>query len=285
MAEQAGAKRTSMTTVVAASAAGTAFEWYDFFLFVPLATIMSKTFFAGLDDSTAFIFALGAFAVGFAFRPIGALIFGRIGDRIGRKATFLATMSLMGLSTFAIGLLPSYATAGIIAPWLFLALRILQGLALGGEWGGAAIYIVEHVDDDKRGRTAAWLGGSAAFGLGGALLMVLIARSIVGEANFNAWGWRLPFLFSLALLAISMWIRLKLHESPAFQKLKDEGTRSEKPFAESFTQWKNLKTVLISLFAILIAQGSVWYAVFFYASTFIEKTVKVAPATVNWVML
>jgi len=274
-----------MTTVVAASAAGTAFEWYDFFLFVPLATIMSKTFFAGLDDSTAFIFALGAFAVGFAFRPIGALIFGRIGDRIGRKATFLATMSLMGLSTFAIGLLPSYATAGIIAPWLFLALRILQGLALGGEWGGAAIYIVEHVDDDKRGRTAAWLGGSAAFGLGGALLMVLIARSIVGEANFNAWGWRLPFLFSLALLAISMWIRLKLHESPAFQKLKDEGTRSEKPFAESFTQWKNLKTVLISLFAILIAQGSVWYAVFFYASTFIEKTVKVAPATVNWVML
>jgi MFS family permease len=284
MAEQAG-KRTSMTTVVAASAAGTAFEWYDFFLFVPLATIMSKTFFAGLDDSTAFIFALGAFAVGFAFRPIGALIFGRIGDRIGRKATFLATMSLMGLSTFAIGLLPSYATAGLVAPVLFLLLRILQGLALGGEWGGAAIYIVEHVDSDKRGRTAAWLGGSAAFGLGGALLMVLIARTLVGEANFNAWGWRLPFLFSLALLAISMWIRLKLHESPAFQKLKDEGTRSEHPFRESFTQWKNLKTVLIALFAILIAQGSVWYAVFFYASTFIEKTVKVAPATVNWVML
>jgi MFS family permease len=284
MAAEAG-KRTSMVTVVAASAAGTAFEWYDFFLFVPLATIMSKTFFTGLDDATAFIFALGAFAVGFAFRPAGALLFGRIGDRIGRKATFLATMSLMGLSTFAIGLLPSYATAGIVAPLLFILLRVLQGLALGGEWGGAAIYIVEHVDSDKRGVTSAWLGGSAAFGLGGALLAVLIARLAVGEAAFNAWGWRLPFLFSAALLGISMWIRLKLHESPMFQKLKDEGGRSEKPYLESFGQWKNLKIVLISLFAIMIAQGGVWYTVFFYASTFLEKTVKVAPATVNWVML
>ncbi|MDB5441218.1 MAG: transporter [Caulobacteraceae bacterium] len=285
MAEQAVKKRASMATVVAASAAGTAFEWYDFFLFVPLATIMSKTFFAGLDDSTAFIFALGAFAVGFAFRPIGALIFGRIGDRIGRKATFLATMSLMGVSTFAIGLLPSYASAGIAAPILFVSLRILQGLALGGEWGGAAIYIVEHVAADKRGRTSSWLGASAALGLGAALVAVLIARTVVGETAFNAWGWRLPFLFSAALLGISMWIRLKLHESPMFQKLKDAGTRSTHPLRESFGEWANLKTVLIALFAIMIAQGAVWYAVFFYASAFLEKTVKVAPATVNWVML
>jgi MFS family permease len=281
---QAG-KPASMVTVVAASAAGTAFEWYDFFLFVPLASIMAKTFFAGLDPTSAYIFALGAFAVGFAFRPIGALIFGRIGDRIGRKATFLATMSLMGVSTFAIGLLPSYATAGIVAPLLFVLLRVLQGLALGGEWGGAAIYIVEHVHKDKRGLTSSWLGGSAAFGLGGALLAVLIARAIVGDAAFEAWGWRLPFLFSLALLAISMWIRLKLHESPMFQKLKDEGTRSERPLYESFAKWASLKTVLIALFAIMIAQGAVWYAVFFYTSTFMERTLKVAPATVNWVML
>jgi MFS family permease len=268
-------KPVSMVTVVAASAAGTAFEWYDFFLFVPLANIMAKTFFAGLDPTSAYIFALGAFAVGFAFRPIGALIFGRIGDRIGRKATFLATMSLMGVSTFAVGLLPSYAAAGIVAPLLFVLLRVMQGLALGGEWGGAAIYIVEHVARDRRGVTSAWMGGSAAFGLAGALLAVLIARTAVGDAAFEAWGWRLPFLFSLALLGISVWIRLKLHESPMFQKLKDEGTRSERPLVESFGNWASLKTVLISLFAIMIAQGAVWYAVFFYTSTFMERTLKV----------
>lgn len=278
-------KPASMVTVVAASAAGTAFEWYDFFLFVPLANIMAKTFFTGLDPTSAYIFALGAFAVGFAFRPIGALIFGRIGDRIGRKATFLATMSLMGVSTFAVGLLPSFSQAGIVAPLLFVLLRILQGLALGGEWGGAAIYIVEHVHKDRRGISASWLGGSAAFGLAGALLAVLIARAAVGVEAFEAWGWRLPFLFSLALLAISVWIRLKLHESPMFQKLKDEGARSERPYYDSFGNWASLKTVLISLFAIMIAQGAVWYAVFFYTSTFMERTLKVDPATVNEVML
>ena len=278
------AKPASNFTVVAASASGTAFEWYDFFLFVPLANDIAKMFFAGLDETSAYIFALGAFAVGFAFRPIGALIFGRIGDRIGRKATFLATMSLMGLSTFAIGLLPSYAAIGIAAPVMFIVLRVLQGLALGGEWGGAAIYMVEHVHKSKRGITGSWLGGSAAFGLAGALLAVLIARTLTGD-QFDTWGWRLPFLFSLALLAISMWIRLKLHESPAFQKLKDEGTRSERPYAESFGQWKNLKTVLIALFAIMIAQGAVWYAVFFYASTFMERTLKAPGPMVNLVML
>ena len=277
-------KPASTFTVVAASTAGTAFEWYDFFLFVPLAADIAKMFFAGLDETSAYIFALGAFAVGFAFRPIGALLFGRIGDRIGRKATFLATMILMGLSTFAIGLLPPYASIGIAAPILFVALRVLQGLALGGEWGGAAIYMIEHVDADRRGRASSWMGSAAAFGLAGALLAVLAARTLSGD-NFHAWGWRLPFLFSLALLAISIWIRLKLHESPVFQKLKDEGKRSERPYAESFGQWKNLKTVILALLAIMIAQGAVWYAAFFYNATFMERTLKGDPATVNMVVL
>ncbi len=266
------AKGPGLKTVVTASAAGTAFEWYDFFIFVPLSSILARTFFAGLNDAAGYILALGAFAAGFAFRPLGALIFGRMGDLIGRKSTFLVTISIMGGATFAIGLLPSYADAGVIAPTLFVLLRILQGLALGGEWGGAAIYIVEHVDRDKRGLNSSWLGGSAAFGLGGALLAVLIARAAVGEEAFNAWGWRLPFLFSLALLGISMWIQLKLHESPMFQKLKDEGTRSERPLYDSFAKWSSLKTVLIALFAIMIAQGAVWYTVFFYTSTFMERT-------------
>ena len=280
-----GAKTTNMTLVVAASAAGTAFEWYDFFLFVPLAAILSKTFFAGLNETAGYLFALGAFAVGFAFRPLGALIFGRIGDRVGRKGTFLVTMSLMGFSTFAIGLLPGYGQAGVAAPILFISLRILQGLALGGEWGGAAIYIAEHVEPERRGLMGSWLGGSAAFGLCGALFVVLIVRSAVGEDAFAAWGWRVPFLFSAALLAISIWIRLKLHESPLFQKMRDEGTRSARPYVESFLQWRSLKVVLLALFAIMIAQGAVWYTGFFYASFFMENVIKVAPKTVNEVMI
>jgi MFS family permease len=280
-----GAKPANMTLVVAASAAGTAFEWYDFFLFVPLAAILSKTFFAGLNETAGYLFALGAFAVGFAFRPIGALIFGRIGDRVGRKGTFLVTMSLMGFSTFAIGLVPGYAQAGVLAPILFISLRILQGLALGGEWGGAAIYIAEHVEADKRGLMGSWLGGSAAFGLCGALFVVLLVRTVVGEAAFQAWGWRIPFLVSAFLLGISIWIRLKLHESPLFKKIRDAGTRSTRPYVESFLQWSSLKVVLVALFGIMIAQGAVWYTVFFYASFFMENVIKVAPATVNEVMI
>jgi MFS family permease len=283
--EHTAPKSTNMALVVAASAAGTAFEWYDFFLFVPLAAILSKTFFAGLNETAGYVFALGAFAVGFAFRPIGALIFGRIGDRVGRKGTFLITMSLMGLSTFAIGLLPGYASVGVAGPILFILMRILQGLALGGEWGGAAIYIAEHVEPERRGLMGSWLGGSAAFGLCGALLSVLITRAIVGETVFAAWGWRIPFLVSAFLLAISVWIRLKLHESPIFTKIRDEGTRSEKPYVESFLQWPNLKRVLIVLFGIMIAQGAVWYLCFFYASFFMETVIKIAPATVNAVMI
>lgn len=281
----AGAKKpASMTTVVAASAAGTAFEWYDFFLFVPLAAIMSKVFFSGLPETTAYIFALGAFAVGFAFRPIGALIFGRVGDRIGRKATFLVTMILMGVATFCIGLIPTYEQIGIAAPLLFVFLRVLQGLALGGEWGGAAIYIVEHVEPHKRGVSSSWLGCSAAFGLAGAIIVVLIIRAIIGQEALAAWGWRIPFLLSAVLLGISIWIRLKLHESPVFAKMRDEGTRSEKPYVESFLHWPNLKKVLLAFFGIMIAQGAVWFGVFFYASTFME-IIKVAPATKDAVLL
>jgi MFS family permease len=284
-ADGTGKKPAKMSTVVAASAAGTAFEWYDFFLFVPLAAIMARVFFTGLSETAGYVFALGAFAVGFAFRPLGALIFGRIGDRVGRKATFLITMTLMGAATFAIGLLPGYATVGIAAPILFLTMRILQGLALGGEWGGAAIYIAEHVDAKKRGLMSSWLGGSAAFGLGGALLVVLIVRTIVGEEAFVAWGWRIPFLVSALLLGISIWIRLKLSESPMFQKMKEEGTRSERPYYDSFVRWTGLKRVLIVLFGIMIGQGAVWYTVFFYASFFMETVIKVPPALVNLLML
>jgi len=278
-------KPASMKMVVAASSAGTAFEWYDFFLFVPLAAIMSRTFFSNLPENTAYIFALGAFAVGFAFRPIGALIFGRIGDTIGRKATFLVTMALMGVSTFAIGLLPTQAQVGIAAPLMFVGLRILQGLALGGEWGGAAIYIVEHVDKDKRGVSAAWLGSSAAFGLGGAIVVVLITRAIVGQEALEAWAWRVPFLLSAILLGISIWIRLKLHESPVFAKMREEGTRSPHPYKDAFGDPKNLKRVIICLLGVMFAQGAIWYTTFFFASTFLESTVKVAPGAKDAIML
>jgi MFS family permease len=278
-------KTASLKLVVAASAAGTAFEWYDFFLFVPLAGIISRTFFAGLNETAGYVFALGAFAVGFAFRPVGALIFGRVGDRVGRKGAFLITMSMMGLATFAVGILPTFAQAGIVAPILFILLRITQGIALGGEWGGAAIYIAEHADPGRRGLMGSWLGGSAAFGLGGALLVVLACRAIVGEDAFVSWGWRLPFLLSLVLLGVSMWIRLKLSESPVFAKIKQEGQRSEKPYVESFLTWSGLKPVLIVLFAIMIAQGAVWYTAFFYAQFFLENVIKVSPATVNLVMI
>jgi MFS family permease len=285
MANAADDKSTNMALVVTASTAGTAFEWYDFFLFVPLTTILSKVFFSGLDDTSAFIFALGSFAVGFAFRPVGALIFGRVGDRIGRKATFLITMALMGLSTFAVALLPSYAQVGILSPVLFISLRILQGMAIGGEWGGAAIYIVEHEQPHRRALTSSWLGGSAAFGLFFALLAVWVVRKAMGQSGLEAWGWRLPFLFSALLLGVSVWIRLRLNESPVFARMKAEGRRSTQPYKDSFGNWDGIKRALIALFAVMIAQGAVWYCVFFYASTFLEKTVKVDPAVINQVMM
>ena len=281
----AAGKPSDLRLVVGASAAGTAFEWYDFFVYAPLAGIIQKTFFSGLSDSAGFIFALGVFAAGFAFRPIGALLFGRIGDREGRKGAFLITISLMGAATFAIGLLPTYGQVGVLAPLLLIALRILQGLALGGEWGGAAIYIAEHAPDRHRGFLTSFIGSSAAFGLAGALLVTLGARTAVGEAAFNAWGWRIPFLASAVLLGISLWIRLKLHESPAFARMKAEGRRSERPYVESFARWPSLRLVLIALFGVMVAQGAVWYTAFFYAQTYLERVIKVEPATVNGLLI
>jgi MFS family permease len=286
---EAPVKGASLRTVVAASAAGTTFEWYDFFVFGSLTTIISKTFFSGLTDTAGYIAALALFGAGFAFRPIGALVFGRIGDRAGRKGAFLVTVVLMGGATVAIGLLPSYAQAGIIAPALLVLMRILQGFALGGEYGGAAIYVAEHAPPGARGRSTSWVQTSAAFGLFAALLVILVTRLVLGKlfgpTAFDAWGWRIPFLFSAGLLAVSIFMRLKLSESPAFAKMKAEGGQSTAPYAEAFGQWKNLKIVLIALAAIMSAQGAVWYTAFFYVQTFLDKFLKVAPETINWLMM
>ena len=278
-------RTAGLGTVVAASAAGTAFEWYDFFVFVPLASIISKTFFAGLTESSAYIFALGAFAAGFAFRPVGALVFGRIGDRSGRKGAFLVTVIMMGAATSAIGLLPTYRQVGLAAPTVFILLRIVQGIALGGEWGGAAIYIAEHAPSGRRGQLTSWIGAAAAFGLGGALIVTLVTRSALGEAAFTAWGWRVPFIASAILLAVSVWFRLRLTESPVFRRMRVEGRRSDRPYADAFADPANLKRVLVALFAIMIAQGTVWYTTFFYGQFFLEEVLHTAPVTVNAIMI
>ncbi|MDP3175362.1 MAG: MFS transporter [Phenylobacterium sp.] len=275
---------TPLRTVVAASAAGTAFEWYDFFVFGSLAQVISKTFFSGLNDTAGYIAALALFGTGFAFRPLGALVFGRLGDRVGRKGAFLFTVVLMGGATFCIGLLPTYAQAGIIAPALLILMRILQGFALGGEYGGAAIYVAEHAPQGRRGQSTSWVQTSAAFGLTGALGVILVTRLILGNEAFDAWGWRIPFLVSAGLLAISIWMRLKLSESPAFAKLKADGEQSKAPFKEAFVHWPNLKIVLLALFALMCAQGAVWYTTFFYSQTFMEKFLKVPPETINGLM-
>lgn len=280
--EQEGA---SLRTVVAASSAGTTFEWYDFFVFGSLTGVISKTFFTGLPETAGLAAALALFGAGFLFRPLGALVFGRIGDRAGRKGAFLATVLLMGGATVAIGLLPSYTTAGIIGPALLILMRIIQGFALGGEYGGAAIYVAEHAPANGRGRATSWIQSSAAFGLFGALIVILLTRLAVGNEAFDAWGWRVPFLFSGVLLAISIWMRLKLTESPEFARLKAEGAESKAPFKEAFGHWPNLKLVLIALVAIMFAQGAVWYTAFFYVQTFMERFLKVAPETINLLML
>jgi MFS family permease len=279
----------SMRTVVAASAAGTAFEWYDFFVFGSLTQVISKTFFSGLPETTGYIAALALFGAGFAFRPLGALVFGKIGDQTGRKGAFLITVILMGGATVGIGLLPSYATAGLIAPALLILMRIIQGFALGGEYGGAAIYVAEHAPNESRGRSTSWVQTSAAFGLFAALMVILATRVGVGHAfgptAFDAWGWRIPFLFSAGLLAVSIFMRMKLSESPAFAKMKAEGEVCKAPYAEAFGQWSNLKLVLIAFFSILTAQGAVWYTAFFYVQTFLEKFLKVPPETINLLMV
>ena len=282
---EAGHKPWSMSKVIAASSAGTAFEWYDFFIFGSLALTIQKVFFAGLNPTAGLIAALGLFAAGFAFRPLGAIVFGVIGDRLGRKGAFLATVSLMGGATFLIGVLPTYATAGILSPILLILLRILQGIALGGEYGGAAIYVAEHSPNHRRGFTTGWIQVTASIGLIAGLLVILATRTAVGEAAFLDWGWRVPFLISVVLLIISVWLRFKLSESPAFAKLKEEGEVTTQPLRESFAKWNNLKRVLIAFFGIMCAQGAVWYLTFFYVQVFLTKSLGVPEPTKDALVL
>jgi MFS family permease len=267
--------------VIGASSLGTVFEWYDFYLYGSLATYISAHFFSNVNETTAFIFALAAFAAGFAVRPFGALVFGRIGDIVGRKNTFLVTMAIMGLSTFVVGLLPGYAEIGVAAPILLVLMRLLQGLALGGEYGGAATYVAEHAPNDKRGLYTSWIQTTATLGLFLSLIVIMTARTTMAEEDFAEWGWRLPFLASIVLLGISLWIRLQLSESPVFQKMKEEGATSKAPLAESFGKWPNLKLVLIALFGAVAGQAVVWYTGQFYALFFLERMLKVDGLTAN----
>jgi MFS family permease len=267
--------------VIFASSLGTVFEWYDFYLYGSLAAIIAKQFFSGLDASAAFIFALLAFAAGFLVRPFGAIVFGRLGDMIGRKYTFLVTILIMGLSTFIVGLLPSYASIGVAAPVILIALRMLQGLALGGEYGGAATYVAEHAPHGKRGAYTAWIQTTATLGLFLSLIVILGTRTALGEQAFGDWGWRVPFLVSVLLLGVSVWIRLSMNESPAFQKMKAEGKTSKAPLTESFGQWKNLKIVILALVGLTAGQAVVWYSGQFYALFFLTQSLRVDNATAN----
>lgn len=267
--------------VIFASSLGTVFEWYDFYLYGSLAAIIAKQFFSGLDEGSAFIFALLAFAAGFIVRPFGALVFGRLGDMIGRKYTFLVTILLMGVSTFIVGILPNYATIGVAAPIILIALRMLQGLALGGEYGGAATYVAEHAPQGRRGAYTAWIQTTATLGLFLSLMVILGTRVAIGEEAFADWGWRVPFIVSIILLGISVWIRLSMNESPAFAKMKAEGKTSKAPLSESFGQWKNLKIVILALVGLTAGQAVVWYTGQFYALFFLTQALKVDGATAN----
>jgi MFS family permease len=266
--------------VIIASSLGTVFEWYDFYLYGSLAAIIAKQFFSGLDEGSAFIFALLAFAAGFIVRPFGALVFGRLGDLIGRKYTFLVTIVIMGASTFLVGILPNYASIGVAAPVLLIVLRLLQGLALGGEYGGAATYVAEHAPAGKRGAYTSWIQTTATVGLFLSLVVILITREVTG-ANFEVWGWRVPFVLSIFLLGISLYIRLQMAESPAFQKMKNEGKLSKSPLGESFGQWGNLKIVILALFGLVAGQAVVWYTGQFYALFFMTQVLKVDAYTAN----
>jgi hypothetical protein len=268
--------------VIFASSLGTVFEWYDFYLYGSLAAIISKQFFAGVSNAnTAFIFALLAFAAGFAVRPFGAIVFGRIGDMVGRKVTFLLTIMIMGLSTTVVGLLPGYAKIGVAAPVLLILMRLLQGLALGGEYGGAATYVAEHAPHGKRGAYTSWIQTTATLGLFLSLLVILGCRTALGTEQFEAWGWRIPLLVSLVLLGVSVWIRLKLNESPLFQQMKAQGKGSKAPLTESFARWGNLKIVLLALFGLTAGQAVVWYTGQFYTLFFLTQTLKVDAQTAN----
>jgi MFS family permease len=278
---RSGGMTSEERLVIFASSLGTVFEWYDFYIYGTLAVFLAKYFFSNVPANVAFIFTLLAFAAGFAVRPFGALIFGRLGDLIGRKYTFLITMSLMGIGTFFIGVLPGYATWGILAPTVLVGLRLVQGLALGGEYGGAAIYVAEHAPANKRGYYTSWIQTTATLGLFMAILLILGIRTWMGEASFGDWGWRLPFLLSAILLAISIWIRLKLNESPVFQRMVDEGKQSKRPLTEAFGQWDNAKIALAALFGATAGEAVVWYGGQFYALFFLTQTLKVPGVTAS----
>jgi len=267
--------------VIFASSLGTVFEWYDFYLYGSLSALIAAQFFSGVNPTAAFIFALMAFAAGFAVRPFGALVFGRLGDLVGRKYTFLITITIMGLSTFIVGALPSHATWGMAAPVILIVLRLLQGLALGGEYGGAATYVAEHAPHGRRGFYTSWIQTTATLGLFLSLLVILGTRTWMGEEAFAAWGWRIPFLLSIVLLAISVWIRLTLSESPVFKQMKEEGKTSKAPLTEAFGRWENAKVALVALFGGTAGQAVVWYTGQFYALFFLTQTLKVDGATAN----
>ena len=283
MAMQGPAESRGMTSeerlVIFASSLGTVFEWYDFYIYGTLGVFLAKYFFSNVPANVGFIFTLLAFAAGFAVRPLGALIFGRIGDIVGRKYTFLVTMTLMGIGTFFIGVLPSYAQWGILAPMVLIGLRLIQGLALGGEYGGAAIYVAEHAPHGKRGLYTSWIQTTATLGLFMALLLILAVRNMMGEAAFADWGWRVPFLLSLILLIVSIWIRLKLNESPVFRRMKEEGKASKRPLSEAFGQWSNAKIALLALLGATAGEAVVWYGGQFYALFFLTQTIKVDATT------
>lgn len=287
-AAEAPARRrpvASMRTVILASSAGTAFEWYDFFVYSSLTSIISKQFFGELDETTGTLAALALFAAGLVFRPVGALIFGRLGDRFGRKGAFLATIIIMGGATFLIGLLPDNRFVGGASTIALIVLRILQGMAVGGEYGGAAIYVAEHAPAHRRGAVTGWVQSSAAYGLVGALGLVLATRTLIGEQAMTDWGWRVPFLASAVLLAISIWMRLKLDESPEFVRMKSQGVVSRAPYAETFLRWSNLKYVLIATASLFLSQGPIWYCIFFYSQIFLESFAKTPGVWSNSIMI
>lgn len=267
--------------VVLASSLGTLFEWYDFFLYGALAAITSRHFFSNVNDTAAFIFALLTFSVGFAARPFGALVFGRLGDSAGRKRTFLITIVVMGASTVLVGCLPSYSSIGIAAPILLLVLRLAQGLALGGEYGGAAIYVAEHAPQGRRGFFTSWIQAMAALGLLLSLGIIAATRALLGETAFAAWGWRVPFLLSALLLGVSVWVRMSLHESPVFQRMKDEGRVSKAPLREAYGSWANIKLGFTAAFGVIAGQATLWYASQFYSLFFLTQTLKVDGLTAN----
>ncbi|MGJ5122309.1 MFS transporter [Bradyrhizobium oligotrophicum] len=278
---RAGGMTKDERFVILASSLGTVFEWYDFYLYGSLASIIGAQFFSDYPPATRDIFALLAFAAGFLVRPFGAIVFGRIGDIVGRKYTFLVTILIMGLSTFIVGLLPNAATIGFAAPVILIGLRLLQGLALGGEYGGAATYVAEHAPMGKRGYYTSFIQTTATMGLFLSLLVILFTRTIIGEADFAKWGWRIPFLVSVLLLGVSVWIRLRLNESPVFQKMKDEGKSSKAPLTEAFANWSNAKIVLLALIGATMGQGVVWYTGQFYALFFLQSILKVDGYTAN----